>query len=967
LKSTKKDLDARSQELAEALEQQAATAEILRVISRSPADLQPVFDTILASALRLCDANWAFVVRHQDGWLALAARTACTPEFADYLARGFPVDRETTVGRAALERKPVQVLDFMSEPGMRVTPAHRSESVRTVLAVPLMHDDRLLGVIALRRREVRAFSDRQVALLQTFADQAVIAIENVRLFNELEARNRELTDALEQQTATSEILRVISQSPTDVQPVFDTIVAAALKLCAATSSNLVTFDGELIHVAALATVSPEGADAARRHFSSYPRRPSRDTANTRAILTRSVVAIPDVLKDDDYAGNATASAAGYRSILSVPLMRDASPIGAITVARPEPGAFPEQQLTLLQTFADQAVIAIENVRLFKELEARNRELTEALEQQTATSEILRVLSRSPTDAQPVFDAIAAAALKLCDANSANVFTFDGALLHLAAMAGGSLEGMEAIKPIYPRPADRGTAASRAVLTRGVVAIHDTSVDPDYALKAGERWGFGSALGVPLMRDGKPIGAIAVGRRDAGPFPEKQIALLQTFADQAVIAIENVRLFKELETRTTELTRSVGELQALGEVGQAVSSTLDLETVLRTIVARATQLAGMDGGAIYEYEEARQEFRLHTTDRLPDELVDALRSTPVAKGEGAIGRLAATGETVAVHDIVDEGMYQSRVREILVRLGYRSLLAVPLLREDRLLGGLVVNRKSAGEFAPRVIDLLKTFATQSALAIQNARLFREIEVQSRQLEIASRHKSAFLANMSHELRTPLNAIIGFTRIVMRKSQEQLEPKQFENLEKILASGQQLLALINTILDLAKVEAGRVEVKLAEVHPAPVLEQCMRTVEPLVKDRVKLIKAFDGELPPMLVDEELLRQIVINLLSNAAKFTERGSIHVQARADNGTIDIAVADTGIGIAADKLESIFEEFQQADAGSTRTYGGTGLGLTIARRLARLMGGDVHANSTPRVGSKFTLTLPIRYPSSQA
>ena len=326
----------------------------------------------------------------------------------------------------------------------------------------------------------------------------------------------------------------------------------------------------------------------------------------------------------------------------------------------------------------------------------------------------------------------------------------------------------------------------------------------------------------------------------------------------------------------------------------------------------------------------------------------------------------TGQPVAIPEIKDEGIYQSRNRGILLRHGYRSLLAVPLLREDRLLGGLVVNRKSAGEFAPRVIELLKTFATQSALAIQNARLFREIEDKSRQLEIASRQKSAFLANMSHELRTPLNAIIGFTRIVMRRSQEQLEPKQFENLEKILTSGQQLLALINTILDLAKVEAGRVDVNPAEIQPALLLEQCMRTVEPLIKEPVTLVKGFDGELPLMLVDEEMLRQIMLNLLSNAAKFTARGNIHVRARADNGTVEIAVADTGIGIAADKLESIFEEFEQADASSTRVHGGTGLGLTIARRLARLMGGDVCVESTPSVGSTFTLTLPVRYRSSR-
>ncbi len=775
------ELIARSRELADALEQQAATSEILRVISRSPADVQPVFATIVASATRLCESQFAFVLLRQGGSLALAARTECTPEFAAFLAQGKAANRGSATGRAALQRAPVQILDFMADPDVNVTPAHRAEGVRTVLAVPMLRDDTLLGVIATWRREVRPFTQKQVSLLQTFADQAVIAIENVRLFTELAARNRELTEAVEQQTATSEILRVISRSPTEVP--FDTIAAAALKLCDASSANIFTFDGQLLHVAALAMASPEGAAAVRR--------------------------------------------------------------------------------------------------------------------------------------------------------------------------------------LFPRPPDRGLAASRAILTRGVVAIHDTAADPDYQLQNAAKWGFSSILALPLMRDGEPIGAIAVGRRHPGPFPDKQIALLQTFADQAVIAIENVRLFRELEARTTQLARSVAQLRALSEVGQAVSSTLDLETVLSTIVSRATQLASMDGGAVYEYEEGREEFRLHATDRLPDELVEALRSMPIPKGEGAIGRLATTGEPVAISDIMDEGMYQSRARDIFLRLNYRSLLAVPLLREDRLLGGLVVNRKSPGEFEPHVVDLLKSFATQSALAIHNARLYREIEDKGRQLEVASRHKSAFLANMSHELRTPLNAIIGFTRIVMRRSQDRLEPKQYGNLERILTSAQNLLSLINAILDLAKVEAGRVEVNLVEVQLAPVLDQCMRTVEPLIKETVTQVKAFDRELPSMMVDEEKLRQIVLNLLSNAAKYTVSGSIHVRARSANGSIELAVIDTGIGIAAEKLELIFEEFEQADARSTREYGGTGLGLAIARRLARLMGGDIRAESALGAGSTFTLTLPIRYPSS--
>jgi signal transduction histidine kinase len=266
------------------------------------------------------------------------------------------------------------------------------------------------------------------------------------------------------------------------------------------------------------------------------------------------------------------------------------------------------------------------------------------------------------------------------------------------------------------------------------------------------------------------------------------------------------------------------------------------------------------------------------------------------------------------------------------------------------------------FSEREIALLKTFADQAAIAIENARLFREIQEKSRQLEIASRHKSEFLANMSHELRTPLNAIIGFTRIVMRQSKEALAAKQYENLEKILASGQNLLALINAVLDLSKVEAGRVEVQPREVELAPVLEQCLRTIEPLAQ--VALVREFDGALPQMYVDEEKLRQIVMNLLSNAAKFTERGTIRLRARAANGSVAIMVADTGIGIAADKLGLIFEEFEQAEAGSTRAYGGTGLGLAIARRLARLMGGDIGVESSFGIGSRFTLTLPLRFPS---
>ena len=815
-----------------------------------------------------------------------------------------------------------------------------------------MREGIAIGTIHMRRTEARLFTDRQIALLQTFADQAVIAIENVRLFNETK-------EALERQTATAEILKVISGSPTDVQPVFDTIAGAAQKLCNASSGLVFTFDGKLIHLAAIANMDPAGADAWRNAF---PRPPSRDTASTRAVLTRSIVAIPDVLDDPDYVVGPAAASTGFRSALAVPLMREGNPIGVVGVGRTEPGPFPDKQIALLQTFADQAVIAIENVRLFKELESRNRDLTEALEQQTATSDILRVISQSQRDVQPVFDTIAAAALKLCRANSAAVMTFDGKLIHLVATVSVNPEGANAVRRIFPRPPSRDMAGTRAILTSSVVAIPDVLEDPDFAMKSvALATGFRSALSVPLMREGSAIGAILLRRTEPRPFADQQIALLQTFADQAVIAIENVRLFKELEARTTDLMRSVGELRALGEVGQAVSSTLDLEIVLNTIVSRATQLAGMDGGSIWEYDETGEEFYLHATDKLPDELVEALRATPIKKGEGAVGRLAVTGEPVQIRDIVDEGVYQSRVREILIRLGYRSLLAVPLLREDHLLGALAVNRKSAGEFAPESIDLLKTFATQSALAIQNARLFREIEIKSREVEIASQHKSDFLANMSHELRTPLNAIIGFSEVLYERMFGEINDKQAEYLSDILESGRHLLSLINDILDLSKIEAGRMELEPSEFDLPSAIENTLILVRERAQRRaITLGHTVDERIGTIRADERKVKQVLLNLLSNALKFTpEGGRIDVVAGAHDGVTEISVTDTGVGIAPEDQEAVFEEFRQVGT-AARKVEGTGLGLAISRKFIELHGGRIWVKSEPGIGSTFAFTLPL-------
>jgi len=949
-------LDHRSveQRLTDALAQQAATSEILRVMAMSPADVQPVMNAVSREAAHLCHAHVARI---------LVADGAQLIPLADYQFHGgaeiaklpVPLQRTSISGRAIIDRVTIHHADVVSLLDTEYPAARHNAmegGMRTVLAVPLMRQGEALGALFLWRREPELFTPEQVTLVETFATQAAIAIENVRLFHATQ-------EALEQQRATGEILRVISGSPTDVQPVFETIVRSVRGLCGATFSGVYLLEREMLILAAAEGMSPEKLAA---FAAGYPRKIGPDTVSGRAALECRVVQTPDLISDPAFSAS-PGSRVGARTVLGVPMMRGDCAIGAIGVWRAEVIPFSDAQIALLQTFADQAVIAIENVRLFKELETRNRDLTEALEQQTATSEVLRVISQSQKDVQPIFDAISKAARKLCLATSSNVFTFDGEMVHVAAVTSDSQDLVDVLNNFFPQPPSRATCVLRAILTCSVVTIEDVLDDPEYMIGGpSAAGGFRSIMAVPLMREGKAIGGITVGRARPGPFPESQITLLKTFADQAVIAIENVRLFKELETRTKALTRSVGELKALGDVGQAVSSTLDLETVLSTIVSRATQLAGMDGGQIYEYDESSEEFYLHTAEHLPDDLVAALRSAPIRKGEGALGRMAITREPVQIHDIRDGEHYQSRVREQLVRLGLRSLLVVPLLRDNHLLGGLSVSRKVAGEFDADVIQLLKTFATQSALAIQNARLFREIEVKSRQLETASQHKSEFLANMSHELRTPLNAIIGFSEVLSERLFGDMNDKQSEYVRDITESGRHLLSLINEILDLSKIEAGRMELDLADFDLATTVDSTLSLVRERAQRRgIALNSTVDAGVTTVNADERKVKQVLLNLLSNALKFTpEGGAINVRVHPNASDVEIAVKDTGVGIATEEQDSVFEEFRQVGSAAKKIEG-TGLGLAISRKFVELHGGSIGVTSQLGAGSTFAFTLPRR------
>ena len=595
----------------------------------------------------------------------------------------------------------------------------------------------------------------------------------------------------------------------------------------------------------------------------------------------------------------------------------------------------------------------------------SRELSEAFEQQAATAEILNVISNSPTDTQPVFNAIVQSGLKLFPGALVSVALRYGDTINAAAVAAPDPAHVEAWRRTISRtPLARNYMHGAALLDRRIVDIPDVADAPAEFVAGGQNFltsGNRAITIMPMMRGDEAIGLLSVVRLVAGPLSDKQLAVLRTFANQAVIAIENTRLLKELETRTAALSQSVQQLTALGEVGQAISSTLDLETVLKTIVSHAIQLTALDGGAIYEYDEHSEEFRLQTSENMAEELMQVAREEPIRLGNGAVGRAGVTREPVQVPDTLDES-YQSERKELLIRSGYRAVLAVPLLREDHLLGALLVTRKTPGPFGAESVELLKTFATQSAMAIQNARLFREIAEKGKQLEEASQHKSQFLASMSHELRTPLNAILGFNEMILDQVYGAVPAELNEPLEDIQKSGKHLLRLINNVLDLAKIEAGRMELALADYSVHDTVESVRSTLRPLAAEKgLDFVTSLPADLPLAYADFGRITQCLMNLAGNSLKFTKAGKVEISVELQGAMLVYRVSDTGMGIPPDKIGSLFTEFKQTDATIASEYGGTGLGLSISRKFIEMHGGRIWVESELGKGSHFIFQVPLR------
>ncbi len=959
-----KELRARTSELArsvddltEALEQQTATADVLKLISRSTFDLQPVLDTLVENAARLCGAEMGQVVRLDGDVYRRAGSYGFSAEADKFFEENpFSLDRGTIFGRTILEGRAVHITDVTADPEYTWTDAVRIAGFRTGLGVPLLRGGVALGVFALLRKEVRAFTDKQIELVTTFADQAVIAIENVRLL-------KELREALEQQTATSEVLRVVSSSPGELEPVFQTMLANATRICEAKYGVMYLCEGDMVRAVALREVPPAFAEVLKRG----PFRPGPETTIGRVARTKQIVHIADYAMERAYIERDPLAViaieqGGTRTILTVPMLKENELIGAFAIYRQEVRPFTGKQIELVTSFASQAVIAIENARLLKELRARTAELARSVDELTATSDVLKIISRSTLDLDTVLETLVERAARLCHADQAFMFRRRDDRYHLVASRGAPDEFVQWLER-NPLEGGRGTLTARAVLEGRTVHIADVLADPEYTYpKEGQRLGgWRTAVAVPLVREDTLIGVFTLNRTRVDPFTEKEIELVTTFADQAVIAIENARLFEELRARTAELARSVEELKTLSEVGQAVSSTLDLKTVLTTTVARAVELAGAESGIIYRYRKATGEFRLDTAHGLADEVVAALRGIRIHEAETvAIGRVVKERVPIEIPDFGEAPNFP--VRDILYAAGFRSAIFVPLVGPDRVFGVLAIYRETPGTFPAGTVRLMQTFASQSALAIQNARLFREIEEQGRQLAVASQHKSQFLANMSHELRTPLNAVLGYAELLIDGIYGELSEKARGVLERVQSNGKHLLQLINDVLDLSKIEAGQLTLTLDDYAMPAVVQAVLAATESLARAKALALSASVArDMPLGRGDERRLTQVLLNLVGNAIKFTDAGSVEITAKAVDGYFELAVKDTGPGIAAADQARIFEEFQQVDSTSTRQKGGSGLGLAISKRIVEMHGGRISVQSAPGAGSTFRIVFPIR------
>jgi GAF domain-containing protein len=948
-------------ELRESLQQQTATAEVLSVISLSPGALEPVFNAMLANATRICQARFANLSLFDGERFENVTLYNAPVEYASHGRTQFRPHPKSGLGHVARTKQIAHIQDMRTEPPYREgDPAAVAladlAGARTVVIVPMLKDVRLVGTIAIYRQEVRPFSEKQIELLTNFAAQAVIAIENTRLLNELRQRTDDLSEALEQQTATSEVLRVISSSPAQLLPVFEAMLENATRICEAKFGNLMLFseNDSRFRVAATHGVPKAWAKLKQRDpvVEAGPLHPF-----TRVITTKKLQHIADMRSEEAYLAHDPSlvpfvEMAEPRTNLLVPMLKENELIGLIAIFRQEVRPFTDKQIALVQNFAAQAVIAIENTRLLNELRQRTDDLSEALEQQTATSEVLKVISSSPGELKPVFEAMLENAVRICEATFGVLNLYENGALHM-----GALHNVPTAFAAFLLDAQRGgyqptpgSMIERVIRTKQHVHTSDNAAE--FVGKAAVLGGARSSVCVPMVNDDRLAGTITIYRQEVRPFTDRQIELLQNFAAQAVIAIENTRLLNELRESLQQQTATADVLKVISR------STFDLHTVLDTLLRSAGRLCDADMGVITQ--KKGDDFYRAVAFGMPPDVIDLVKGEAVELNRNSgSGRALIEGKVIHIEDVeIDREYTWASTRNI---GGYHTLLGVPMLRDGTPVGVLTLMRVDVRAFSQKEIELVSTFADQAAIAIENVRLFDEIQDKSRQLAEASQHKSQFLANMSHELRTPLNAILGYTELIIDGIYGETPEKAQAVLKRVESNGRHLLGLINDVLDLSKIEAGQLKLSLADYSIKDVVNNVANAVEPLAtKKKLNFKVTALPDIPTAHGDEQKLTQVLLNLTGNAIKFTDAGEVIIKVTAENGSYTVAIRDTGPGISAADQEKLFQQFQQADNSITKSKGGTGLGLAISKKIIELHGGSISVHSTVGEGSTFAFTLPL-------
>ena len=757
--------------------------------------------------------------------------------------------------------------------------------------------------------------------------------------------SRELQEAREQQAATAEVLSVISASPNELDQVLDSLVRSAVHFCGADDAAIHRLDGQYLRVAAHHGPVPY-------HGIGHKIGLVRGTVNGRAVLERTPVQVADLqVETEEFPeGSKGAQEMGFRTTLSVPLLREGVALGTINLRRVEAKPFTNKQIALLQTFAAQAVIAIENTRLLNELR-------ESLDRQTATADILRVIAGTPEDSKRALDTIAETASRMFDVAHVNFRRLEGNVLRIVSSAGPTVVKVREALPDLPlEPTD---PVVRCFLDNRQSAVEDRRVtlanehgEIARALRNLPGLPMRSQAFTPLSREGKAIGVMIVNRREVRPFQEHELDLMKGFADQAVIAIENARLLNELRELLQQQTATADVLRVISR------STFDLQTVLNALTELAARLCEADMAAMHRQQG--KNYQAIATYGGPPAHREASLGIPFEAGRGSvIGRTVLERKPIQVADVLADPEYA--FQEVQQKIGFRTVLGVPLLREGHPIGAVVLMREAVRPFTDKQIELVTTFADQAGIAIENVRLFDEIQDKSRQLEVASQHKSQFLANMSHELRTPLNAILGYTELMADGAYGEPSEKMLGILKRLEANGKHLLGLINDVLDLSKIEAGQLVLELSDYSVQDIAQTVRSTLEPLAADKKLSFKVdVAPKLPPGRGDGRRLTQVLINLVGNAIKFTDVGEVAIKAEANNGSFYVSVRDTGPGISAADQAKLFQEFQQADNAITKKKGGTGLGLAISKRIIEMHGGRIWVELQPGQGSTFTFTLPV-------